>query len=46
MEKYISLKKGAKMYFKKLSENSLVIKDLDGHVLNVIQEEESPFIRL
>jgi hypothetical protein len=34
------------MYFKKLGANSLVIRDLDGRVLNVIEEEENPLIKM
>jgi hypothetical protein len=34
------------MLFKKPGLDSLVIKDMDGRVLSVIEEKENPFIRL
>jgi hypothetical protein len=34
------------MMFKKPGLGSLVIRDLDGRILNVIEEEENPFIRM
>lgn len=36
---------GLKMLYKKNSD-SLIIRDLNGRVLSVIEEKESPFLRL
>ncbi len=34
------------MMFKKPGLGSLVIRDLDGHILNVIEEEENPLLKM